>query len=128
MLVCWEKTNDQADNHNGTVLQQPAGARNSPKFGTRTTASPPHFQPMFSPPRIIAGKNIYLLGVVQEKVRVVRVGVAEDDGRGRHGRRGLAGDVGAWVVPVHLVRLPRRRHVLRPLPAVVVRVAVADLA
>ena len=69
----------------------------------------------------------YLLGVVQEQVRVVRVGVAEDDGRGRHGRRGLAGDVGARVVPVDLVRLPRRRHVLRPLPAVVVRVAVAHL-
>jgi hypothetical protein len=69
----------------------------------------------------------YLLGVVQEEVRVVRVGVAEDDGGGGHGRGGLAGDVGARVVPVDLVRLPRRRHVLRPLPAVVVRVAVAHL-
>jgi hypothetical protein len=74
-----------------------------------------------------AVSSTYLLGVVQEKVRVVRVGVAEDDGRGRHGRRGLAGDVGARVVPVDLVRLPRRRHVLRSLPAVVVRVAVAHL-
>ena len=70
---------------------------------------------------------MYLLGVVQEEVRVVRVGVAEDDGGGGHGRRGLAGDVGARMVPVDLVRLPRRRHVLRPLPAVVIRVAVAHL-
>jgi hypothetical protein len=70
---------------------------------------------------------IYLQGVVQEEAGVVRVGLAEDHGRGRHGRRSLAGDVRARVLPVDLVRLARRGHVLRPLPAVVVRVAVAHL-
>jgi hypothetical protein len=57
----------------------------------------------------------------------VRVVVPEHHGRGGHGGGGLAGDVGARSLAVHLVRLPRRRHVLRPLPAVVVRVAVAHL-
>ena len=71
--------------------------------------------------------SVYLLGVVQEEVGVVRVGLAEDHGGGGHGGGRLAGDVGAGVVAVDLVRLPRRRHVLRPLPAVVVRVAVPHL-
>ncbi|KAB8088827.1 hypothetical protein EE612_013560 [Oryza sativa] len=78
-------------------------------------------------PSVLVGKLEQLLGVVQEEARVVRVGLAEDDGRGGHRRRRLAGDVGARPLPVHLVRLPRRRHVLRPLPAVVIRVAVPDL-
>jgi hypothetical protein len=66
--------------------------------------------------------------VVQEEVGVMRVGAAEDDGgRGERGG-GLAGQVGARAVLVDAVRLPRRRHVLRPLPAVVVRVAVAHLS
>jgi hypothetical protein len=57
----------------------------------------------------------------------MRVGSSEDDGgRGERGG-GLAGEVGARVVLVHAVRLPRRRHVLGPLPAVVVRVAVPHL-
>ena len=68
-----------------------------------------------------------LLGVVEEEVGVVRVGAAEHDGRRRERRRRLAGEVRPRVVPVHAVGLPRRRHVLRPLPAVVVRVAVAHL-
>jgi hypothetical protein len=70
----------------------------------------------------------HLQRVVEEEAGVVRVVLPEHHGRGGHGGRGLAGDVGPWPVAVHLVRLPRRRHVLRPLPAVVVRVAVADLA
>jgi hypothetical protein len=53
----------------------------------------------------------------------MRVGAAEDDGGG--GR--LAGEVGARVVLVDAERLARRRHVLGPLPAVVVRVAVPHL-
>ena len=71
---------------------------------------------------------MYLQRVVEEEAGVVRVVLPEHHGRGGHGGRGLAGDVGPWPVAVDLVRLPRRRHVLRPLPAVVVRVAVADLA
>jgi hypothetical protein len=58
----------------------------------------------------------------------VRVGAAEDDGGRSEGGRGLAGEVGPRVVLVDAVRLPRRRHVLRPLPAVVVRVAVPHLS
>ena len=70
----------------------------------------------------------HLLGVVQEEVGVMRVGAAEHDGcRGERGG-GLAGEVGARVVLVDTVRLPRRRHVLGPLPAVVVRVAVPHLS
>ena len=57
----------------------------------------------------------------------MRVGLAEADGGGGHGGGGLAGDVGSRAAAVHLVRLPRRRHVLRPLPAVVVGVAVSHL-
>jgi hypothetical protein len=58
----------------------------------------------------------------------MRVGAAEDDGGGGERGGGLAGEVGARVVPVDAVRLPRRRHVLGPLPAVVVRVAVPHLS
>jgi hypothetical protein len=69
-----------------------------------------------------------LLSVVEEEMGVVGVaGAAEDDGCGGHGGGGLCGDLRPGVLGVHLVRVPRRRHVLRPLPAVVVRVAVADL-
>ena len=70
----------------------------------------------------------YLLRVVEEEVRVVRVaGSPEHDGRGGHGGGRLGGHLRAGVLGVHLVRPPRRRHVLRPLPAVVVRVAVPHL-
>jgi len=68
-----------------------------------------------------------LLGVVEEEARVVRARAAEHDGGRGHGGGGLADEVGAGVVAVDLVRLPRRGHVLGPLPAVVVGVAVADL-
>jgi hypothetical protein len=67
-----------------------------------------------------------LLRVVEE-VRVMRVGAAEDEGGGGEGGGRLAGEVGAGVVLVDAVRLARRRHVLGPLPAVVVRVAVPHL-
>jgi hypothetical protein len=68
-----------------------------------------------------------LLCVVEEEVRVMRVGSSEDDGGGGERGGGLAGEVGARVVLVDAVRLARRRHVLGPLPAVVVRVAVTHL-
>ena len=70
----------------------------------------------------------HLLGVVQEEVGVMRVGAAEDDGGRGEGGGGLAGEVGARVVLVDAVRLPGRRHVLGPLPAAVVRVAVPHLS
>ena len=79
-------------------------------------------------PNQLSGRSAHLLGVVQEEVGVMRVGAAEDDGGGGERRGGLAGEVGARVVPVDAVRLPRRRHVLGALPAVVVRVAVAHLS
>jgi hypothetical protein len=71
--------------------------------------------------------DFYLLCVMEEEVGVVRVGLPEDHGGGGQRGGGLAGDVGSWTLAVDLVRLPRRGHVLRPLPAVVVRVAVTDL-
>ena len=64
---------------------------------------------------------------MQEEAGVVRVVLPEHHGGGGHGGGGLAGDVRPGALAVDLVRLPRRRHVLRPLPAVVVRVAVAHL-
>ena len=74
------------------------------------------------------GEVEQLLRVVEQQVRVVRVaGGAEHGGRGGHGGGGLGGDLGARVFRVHLVRPPRRGHVLGPLPAVVVGVAVAHL-
>uniref|UniRef100_A0A804PFF3 Uncharacterized protein n=1 Tax=Zea mays TaxID=4577 RepID=A0A804PFF3_MAIZE len=74
------------------------------------------------------GEFEQLLRVVEQQVRVVRVpGAAEHGGRGGHGGGGLGGDLGARVLRVHLVRAARRGHVLGPLPAVVVRVAVPDL-
>nr|GMC51750.1 hypothetical protein VIGAN_03027600 [Ipomoea batatas] len=68
-----------------------------------------------------------LLCMVEEKVRVMRVCWAEHDGRCRHCRGGLGRHVGAGVALVDFVGSPRRRHVFRPLPTVVIRVAVTYL-
>jgi len=76
---------------------------------------------------VLVGKLEQLLGVMEEEVGVVRVGRSEGHGGGGQGGGGLAGDVRARAFTVDLVRLPRRGHVLRPLPAVVIGVAVANL-
>ena len=65
--------------------------------------------------------------MLEELVGVAGVGGAEDERRRRHCCGGFPGELGPRVLGVQPVRLPARRHVLRPLPAVVVRVTVADL-
>nr|GMC98113.1 hypothetical protein VIGAN_03027600 [Ipomoea batatas] len=68
-----------------------------------------------------------MVGVLEQLIGVGRVGAAEDDGRGGHGGGGLAGEVGSRPAWVNFVSRPRSRHVLRPLPAIVVGVTISHL-
>lgn len=67
------------------------------------------------------------MGMGEELIGIGRVGAAEDDGGGGHGGGGFPGEVRTGVAGVDLVGLPRGGHVLRPLPAVMVRVPVSHL-
>jgi len=66
------------------------------------------------------------LGLVEERARVLLV-VAEHHGGGGEGGGRLGGDLRPGRLLVDLVQRPRRLHVLRPHPALVVQVGVADL-
>ena len=52
----------------------------------------------------------------------------KNNGRGGHRSSGLSGEIGPGIALVDLVRLPRRRHVLRPLPAVMIGVSITHLS
>jgi hypothetical protein len=51
----------------------------------------------------------------------------EDERRGGQCRGGFSGEVRARMLRVKAIRLTARRHVLRPLPADVVRVTISNL-
>ena len=68
----------------------------------------------------------YQLGLVEECARILLV-VAEHHGGGGEGGGGLGGDLRPGRLLVDLVQRPRRLHVLRTHPALVVQVGVTDL-
>ena len=72
-------------------------------------------------------RHTYLLGVLEESVGVAGVGAAKHERGRRHCCSGLPGEFGPGVLGVKAVGLTARRHVLRPHPAIVVRVTIADL-
>nr|GMC88280.1 hypothetical protein Iba_chr04eCG8590 [Ipomoea batatas] len=57
----------------------------------------------------------------------MRISFAEHDRGGGHGSSCLSGEIRPGIILVDLESSPGRRHVLRPLPAVVISVAIADL-
>lgn len=75
----------------------------------------------------MVGLGSNLLRVGEELVGVGRVGAAEDNGGGGHGSGGLSGEVRPWVVDIDAVSLAASCHILRPLPAGVVRVPITHL-
>lgn len=70
---------------------------------------------------------VYLFGMVQEEVRVMRIPRPENDGGGGHGGSCLSGEIRPRIALINLIRPTRRRHVLRPLPTVVVGVSIPNL-
>lgn len=73
------------------------------------------------------GNSSHLVRVLEQLRRVGAVVAAEDNGGGGHGGSGLSGEVGSRVARVDSVSGSRRRHVLRPLPAVVVGGSISNL-
>lgn len=68
-----------------------------------------------------------LAGMGEELIGIGRVVVAEDDGGGSHSGGGFSGEIRPGIAWVDLVSVAVRRHVLRPLPTVMVRVPISHL-
>jgi hypothetical protein len=76
--------------------------------------------------QVALGEREQQLRLVQQLARVLLV-VAEHHGRGGERGRRLGGDLRPGRLRVDLVQRARRLHVLRPHPALVVQVGIADL-
>lgn len=63
----------------------------------------------------------------EEEIGVLGIVWSENYGSCSHRSSSLGCHFGAWVLAVDLVCGPRRRHVLRPLPADMVGISIADL-
>ena len=68
-----------------------------------------------------------LAGMGEKLVSIGGVVVAEDEGGGGHSGGGFSGEIRPGITRVDLVSPSVRRHVLRPLPAVVVCVTISHL-